>query len=549
MVLTQKNLYVFIGIIVLFFALRLPGLHIPYHQDEYKWPLYSEAIVFPPGTIPHPPLTEFLYVQGGRMVGFDNFRYIPFTFGVFNLFLIFYLVKNIFNIKTALWAVFLFSISFYSVLAALMVDVDGAVMPFFLLLSAIGYYKLREKNFNNFSSFPSLFLLIGLVGGFLIKVIFVLPIAAFALDFAIEKQVFKDRKKIFRYLVWVFVGVGGLIAVLFCIRFIFPFFDLGKAVKYWKHFAVFAGRGWFQTFIQFTKSILYTSPLLILPAFLTNGETWQKLRPFFFFIFFGLFFYLFAFDFSLGALDRYFQFLIVPLCLISSAVFSKYLDIKERNWNGLFFLLASLLLFSIQFFNHFVPPQYPKTEWIGRVLSFKWNFLFPFTGGSGPTGFYISFVFMAIVWLISLILILSGLKYGNMRSQILTGVLMLGLLYNGVFIEEYLFGRINGSPYNIFRDAKAIIMENPNIKKVIVYNDIGGYEIKETGKYFRRMYATPQFESEYREILESFDGHILYINIPRIYSDGFYTEYMRSCKTVFSETDKYITGKILDCRK
>jgi len=63
------------------------------------------------------------------------------------------------------------------------------------------------------------------------------------------------------------------------------------------------------------------------------------------------------------------------------------------------------------------------------------------------------------------------------------------------------------------------------------------------------MYATPQFEEEYRGILGNFSGHILYIDIPRIYSNSFYTEYMKSCKAVFSETDKYITGKILDCRK
>ncbi len=251
---------------------------------------------------------------------------------------------------------------------------------------------------------------------------------------------------------------------------------------------------------------------------------------------------MFAFDFSLGALDRYFEFLVVPLSIISGAIYSNY-SVYFRNKKNLtlLFLLIALFIFLLQFNTQFVPSQYPKTEWVNRALSFKWNFLFPFTGGSGPTGFYISFLFMGVMWLISTLTVFS--------RRFFVGILILGLVYNIVFIEEYLFGKINGSPYHLFQNAKTFIIKDPNIENVIVYNDIGGYEIRETGKYFRRMYATPQFEEEYKNILGDFYGHILYINIPRVQSGSFYEKYMDSCNQIYSEKDRQINVYVFDCKK
>ncbi len=537
---TKKEVIFLFLIAVLFLAIRIPGVHIPYHQDEYKWPMYSDPAIYAPGSVPHPPLTEFIYRIVAPNFGYDNFRFVPLIFSFINLFLLYYLTKSIFNEKVARWVTFLFSISFYSILSSLMIDVDGTVMPFFFLMSTIGYFKFKISDYKDLKWGG---LLIGsLLCGFLVKVVFVLPIAAIAMDFAIDRKVFNDRKKILKYIFWSAVAGIALILILFGIKYVFPFFNLSKAFKYWEHFAVLSGRGWFQTGIQFVKAIFYTSPLLILPLVFINKEIWLKTRVFFFYIIFGLIFYLFAFDFSLGALDRYFEFLVVPLSIISGAIYSNY-SVYFRNKKNLtlLFLLIALFIFLLQFNTQFVPSQYPKTEWVNRALSFKWNFLFPFTGGSGPTGFYISFLFMGVMWLISTLTVFS--------RRFFVGILILGLVYNIVFIEEYLFGKINGSPYHLFQNAKTFIIKDPNIENVIVYNDIGGYEIRETGKYFRRMYATPQFEEEYKNILGDFYGHILYINIPRVQSGSFYEKYMDSCNQIYSEKDRQINVYVFDCKK
>jgi len=207
------------------------------------------------------------------------------------------------------------------------------------------------------------------------------------------------------------------------------------------------------------------------------------------------------------------------------------------------------VIFFLQFINHYVPPLYPKTEWINRVLSLRWNFLFPFTGGSGPLGFYISFLFMALIWIVLGVFALISFFKKEFRQRVVFLILIFGLLYNGVFIEEYLFGNINGSAPKLVKDVVEFIRENKNIRSIIVYNDNGGWNVRQTGKYQRRMYAVPQFENEYEKILNSFSGYILVVDIPQIASGSFYKKYLDSCVIIYDKQDKKISAKVYDCQK
>lgn len=534
---------------VLFILLHIPGLSQPYHQDEYKWPIIVNPALTEPGGIPHPPVGEFIYRQAGQIIGYDNFRIVPFVFSFLNLFLLFYLSKTIFNPKTALWVVGLFTISFYSLLASLMVDTDGAIMPFFLLLSSVAYYKLKIQNFDiSARNYRWLSLLvIAIILGFLVKISFFLVPVSFALDFLIYKKVFSDKKLLIKYLLFGLSTIIFFVFILFLAKIVFPFFDLSKSLKYWEHFANFSNRGWGQTFIQLIKAIFYLSPLLIFTPFLADKEIVKNIRPFIIFVSLGMIFYIILFDFSIGALDRYFQFLIIPLCIISGAVLSKYIEYK-REYKIIYPLIISIVIFLVQFINHFVPPLHPKSEWVGRALTLNWNFLYPFSGGSGPLGFYISFAFIGLFWVFSFIMFLVFLKNRNLKNYVLSGLIIFGLFYNTIFTEEYLFGKINGYAPALVRDSAEFIKNNPDIKKVVVYNDNGGDEIRKTGKYFRRMYATPQFEEEYKKILSDFNGYILFINIPQINNDSFYYQYFSTCKLIYYDSHRYIKSQILDCK-
>jgi hypothetical protein len=556
-ILKKKEYFILCIFAVFFLTTHIAGLHIPYHQDEYKWPQYANPAISAPGVVPHPPLTEFIYRVIGHAIGYDNFRFIPFFFGILNLFLIFYLARIIFNKKVALWTTFFFTFSYYSLLASLMVDVDGAIMPFFLLIMLIGYYKWKENNFafhrTNFKSWIWLcIILIGAVGGFLIKVITALPILALAIDFGLEKDLFSNKKKILVSLLYGLVGAIGLVLILVLAKFVFPFFNLGAALKYWEHFINFGQRAWFQIFIQFAKSILFSSPLLIVPVYFIDKEIFKKVRPLIIFIFLELFVYLIVFDFSAGALDRYFQFLIVPLCIIVASIYAKYFTFNRKDIRKKEVILISIAgvgIFLIQFINHFVPSLYPKSAWVSRVLSLKWNFLYVFSGGSGPFPFYVSFAFIAGCWILSVILVALCIRKGNFKSTALLGILVIGVLYNMVFMEEYLFGKINGSSTQLLASALVFIKNDPDIKKVVVYNDNGGYEIQELGKYDKRLYTSPEFDVNEKIVgLNTHKDFYFELNIPRIDPASVYRKYLDSCVVIYSQTDHYISAIVYDCR-
>ena len=255
-----------------------------------------------------------------------------------------------------------------------------------------------------------------------------------------------------------------------------------------------------------------------------------------------------VFDFSIGALDRYLQFLIVPLCVIAGAIFAKYINFP-RKLGIIWPILISILLISVQFFNHFVPSLYPKTEWINRALSLKWNFLFPFLGGSGPTPFYVSFLFIALMWVICVLVSLLALRKIELRRGVLLGILILGFSYNMVFAEEYLFGKINGNSGDLIKGAVAFIIKNPDIKKVTVYNDNGGNEVVRSGKYRKRLYVDPKFDIvEKIKNLNLYKEHYMVIDIPHLDETSVYAKYFDTCEVVYKKVSRKISSTIYDCK-
>lgn len=549
MLVMKKEILVFVGIVLLFFALRLPAIHSPYHQDEYKWPIIVNPALTEPGGIPHPPLSEVIYRATFYLFGSDNFRLTPLLFGFANLVLIYLIVRRRYSVNAAVWAVLFFALSYYSVLASLMVDTDGQILPFFFLLALWFYDSFNFSLSGKKKLWLTLFLL-SLIAGILVKMSFILAMGTFVLDFLIEKQIFKNKGRLMKSLSLGFVGIVILAALIYFSKFVFPFFNLEFAVKYWEGFARgFSDRNFLQTGIQFVKAIFYLSPALVLSGLISLWPYKKELKVLHIFLGLGLIFYLFVFDFSQGALDRYFQFMIVPLCIIAGFLFEEVFKDKFSKKIVLIAVIVSCLIFLLQYVSQYAPPLYPKTEWISRFISLKWNFLFPFTGGSGPLPFYVSFLFISVAYLYTAILTIFSYIKKNLRSEFILAIFILGLVYNLAFTQEYLFGNINGSASTLVARAAKFIEEDPDIKMVTVYNDNGGYEVIKTGKYRKRLYIDPKFDvTEKVKTLNTYKEHYLVVEIPNIDSDTVYAEYFNSCQTIFKEEDKYITARIYDCR-
>jgi hypothetical protein len=299
------------------------------------------------------------------------------------------------------------------------------------------------------------------------------------------------------------------------------------------------------------KAVLYTSPLLILPLLFAYRFELERLKVFVFYIIFGLFFYTILFDFSIGALDRYLQFIVIPLSALSAAVLVRLFRENGMSARMLVFgCFLALLVCSFQFLPHWVPPLHPKAEWIGRILSLNWTFLYPFSGGSGPLGFYVSFFFIGITWVVTVGLFVGAYFKLYARTVAIAFLLPLGLMYNGVFAEEYLLGKINGFTPALVTRTVQFIAENPDITKVVVYNDNGGNEVQETGKYEKRLYTSPQFPVEEKvKTMNAFSGHYMVVDVPPVDPKSVYAKYFATCEVIYHETDRAMNATVYDCRK
>jgi ABC-type multidrug transport system fused ATPase/permease subunit len=128
-------------------------------------------------------------------------------------------------------------------------------------------------------------------------------------------------------------------------------------------------------------------------------------------------------------------------------------------------------------------------------------------------------------------------------------ILLLGIVYNFNFIEEFNLGKINGYSPALVREAVSFIKSHKNIEKVLVYNDNGGYNIRQTGKYQRRFYADPKFSNQERvDYLNNNKIYYYVLDIPKIQKGSIYEKFLGSCKEEFSNRDGYINSIIYNCK-
>ena len=539
------------AIVLLALALRLPGLSQPYHQDEYKWALIVAKGSALAGSIPHPPLSELVFTATDRIFGNTHLRMLPFLLSFANLLLLALIMRRRYGRRAAVIASVLYAVSFYSVLASLMVDNDGQTLPLLFLAGVYCYDRLCDAvKRPELIRWAACFAVV-CVAGFLTKLSFVIPAGAFAIDALIRFRHRVDWRLVLR----VGVAAAGCVAVLAILlwnaHYLFSSFDIRTPASYMLRFFDLRHRQWLQVLIQFFKSVMYLSPLLLAPLFLMDKRLVAQMRLFIIFAMLAVLFYFVLFDFSGGALDRYCQVFIVPLVAIAGVVYAGFMDEAKLTRRGKLFVAAGIAvaLTLVQLLPHVIPALHPKTEWASRMLSLQWNFLFPFSGGSGPLGFYVSFLFIGTAFVVSAVSVaLIRTSRTSIRTFAVLVIGAVGLAYNAAFVEEYLFGMINGYAPSVLRQSIAYLAKHPEIDKVITFNDTGAYELLQMGKYQRRLYIDPLFDAGNIKKLNENKGYYLIVGIPRIDPQSEYAAYFSSCQPVFQTVSGQINGTIVDCR-
>ncbi|MFA5942656.1 MAG: glycosyltransferase family 39 protein [Candidatus Paceibacterota bacterium] len=532
--MTPQTRLVLIGLLILFVAVRLPGLSTPYQQDEFKTAIAAESGLSEASTfLTHPPLTAVLFRADALVFGGEHMRVMPLFFGLISAVLLFFVVRRRFDERAALWAVFLYTISFYGIWSSLMLDTDGAILPALFIAALYCYDRARNDSKN-----PKLWLLLligALITGFLVKLSFVLVLGALGADVIFEKRKELSVKTLVSFGVVSFACILLLTGALLAVTFFNPAFSIGGMVSHALYYVHWSGRSYLQVIIQSLKAIFYLSPLLIAPIFFASKEVIKRTTPFLWYLALGFIFYFILFDFSRGALDKYLMFTIIPLSVISGAILSEiFASFSLRARPSLIVLgaVATAAVVALLFVPAEVVPLYPKTLWFTRVIRGDWDMLTAFNGGSGPVGFYVSFLFIVAAYIAASAAALAGLVKKSLLPLAASVLVFSGVAYNVAFMEEFSFGKLYGSTEVALASALAYIDATDDIKDVITYNDIGAYELKHRGKYASHFTAAPQFEDVARTAFSKYSGSFLVVDIPPLY-DGFYRDFFDSCTIRF----------------
>lgn len=544
----NKKIWIFWSILSVFMVTRFLAVGQIYHQDEYRWAVIANP-VFDNFSGPHPPFTKYTLRYVGGLIGYDHLRFIILTFGFLNLFLVYKIIKKVMKeTGAALLGMALATVSVYTAIANLQIDIDGATLPFFILLTYYAYIHLLEARKARWMVIFG----IAILGGFLTKISFVLFLGALILDyfFVVYGTGQIDLKKALRKV----AKPGALVLLMGAVFYYFYAHGSGVVIQYAKNFKSlnFESRAYFDLAFKVMKSFVWLSPLLLLPsvAGLFQKDVIRKYRIWYFYLLFNLLFYLVLFDFATLTIERYFMFLIVPTTLIASGVIYPWLkEVRERGVAragalivALFAGLSGIILTA----SHVALPLNPKSAYVEHIKSLDFNFLLPLTGGSGPSGFYFSATYILIIWLLSVLFLVVALWKKPWRVYGILGFIIFGIGYNVLFLNEYISGSIYGSVPGIARMSVDYINANPEIKSVITYYDIGAYDLRLSGKYYSRFYTAPK--RDYAKKLTEFRGHYMIVDFPAIDKNSPYWKLIERCPLVKEFTDKEIKSYIFDCR-
>lgn len=327
-ILNKKTL-VLLAIVILMAFLLFQGLHQIYHQDEYRWVGlvdHSDKGSFDA----HPPMTLSLLNITGYLFGYTNLRILPAFFAILNLVLLYFISKKLSSSRSiALLAGLLFAFNVYSLIAGLQIDIDGAILPFFVLASYNAFLHISD----NKKLWLPIFAL-SLIGGFLTKLPFILFVGALIVDYYFAHRN-EDR---FRFKK-IMLLVGSALTLFVFVALFFYLFSPDKfrnVVSYAEDFKSFdfGSRAYLDLIFKILKSFVLLSPLLFLPILYTlfRPDLRSKYRFWLIYLFFNFIFYTALFDFSTLTIERYFTFMIAPAAIIGAGViYPFFVNLRDKK--------------------------------------------------------------------------------------------------------------------------------------------------------------------------------------------------------------------------
>ncbi len=541
---------------------RLPGFSQVLTEDAHVWveaaaaPTWEEKLT----AIPHPPLSVMPFLLVGLSGREWTLHLVPLIAQLLAALLMFSLGKRWFGVRVAHIAVGIWAISAWLITPATQIDTDGSILLAAILAALLAYERLWEtkQRLSDPASVRWMILLaLALAAMMLVKH------AAFLVAILLLIEDWR-RRKAFRSLtsyvaarfipygasVILYVGTLGAIAFFMPDVFSVMFGSGGAFIGNPLH------QDWIAVLGILGQGLMLMSPLLLVTPLCTwrlvSVRTEQERRgariAWTFAILWAAF-HIFVLKASFRPLERYLLPCAFALALLAALLIARTIRTRKDTIRVVFTTaLAYAILLCIDRSVTTIHALYPKAAFFARVLGLQWDFLVPFRGSSGPFGFYVGFLTMAVAFLVCVILALVAiLSRARVRVWTIIAIIAIGIAYNCIIAQEYLFAvshpDINEGGRFLLDYGKSHDLPQP----VYSWNAIGRTELADNNDIRWFGFANNDDPKLVRELM-ALNGTILFLDYQKLGEDTATWRAIHACPLVAEFSDKgAVLASVRDC--
>jgi hypothetical protein len=534
----------------LLFLIRFAGLHQMLADDEginvvaVAAHPFGDRFFF----IPHPPTVAFVYSLGGFFWGALGVRVICLLVGLASILLTYHLAKRLHGETAALFAAGILLVSFWHIFDSVQINVEN-VFSITVLLVTISYMQYLLKP--NLRRALTTGILLGLC--FLTKYSAVLIAAAIGI-YAIILWWKKERK--FSLLLQehaLLFGVAAAMLITYMAIAVLSQSPFGLSTV--QHGAVyltgFLNQNYLNLLSILIQAIFFMSPLL-LGLFLLACRNYEKKDRFLYvLIVVFIVFYLFIMSISFRAFERFWAPLMPALAILGGVFLAKLkLKIQDWKWIGIAAISAYAILLLLEFVPGHIYPLYPKSAYIARVLHLQWNFYVPFHSSTGPFGFFVQFAVLVIGFIMAALALLGYFLAKKKKARYFLLVFLgIGLAYNAIMIQEYLFSPVTPSLNKVGWEVNDYVHANiPTTQPVAAYQRFGNYLLRQ---YDLEFFGYDGYDDPVtNKYLLTTNRTLVIVDYPVIPKDTQFWQIINACPMLASFDDKGVTlGYVFDCSK
>ena len=531
----NRTLLIVLSIIALFLLLRIPALNQEVYGDElynyyYAYSSYTPHVSFDPTAYSSFFMSIIFYRLAFTIYpSIISLRLVSMLFGLGILLLGMKTLDSFFNRRAAMIFGIIYSLVPWAVFTSVLLDNDGTITTFMFMV--LIYFTLKFFHKDNLIKDGPVgktgnrhLIIIGIVSGAMILlkyalfssiIVFYILMLAYYLWYVKRMAFRKAAYKIYVYCVSTVISTIVLLSLYALL--------LGPtAVSFLvKHYAdiphnnfTFGGIS-FTFILEVILLLMMISPIVIVfflklldsakgivrregiaghEGIIRRNNTYIKdnyikdnyivLISIFYIL--ELSALLYAYNFA--SMNRYAAFLIVPITLLSAIYLSRFLDNKRIWVMAVCSFLLSGVYFLIDLLPHRILDFYPKAAWISSVLHLRWNFFVPINGASGPIGFYISFLSIALSFGICLILAvwaivllnsrLSGKKKEKNLSRVMFILSIVALSYCVYVSLQFSYSITSPSISSINRELRHECAPQGYLQEYYVFKNNAGFAVQ-----------------------------------------------------------------------